>query len=128
MKTTQDDIASVWTLKNGSALSNATTLDPLSLRPFAKITPPLGKADVTKVFTINQTGIVEWVMDGHPYAEPSVPVVYRSSSDGWNASTTLHLLFDSTIDIIMVIANNSMDLVSNLYYFIRPDWSQSIYG
>lgn len=116
METVQDDIASVWTLKNGSAVSTATTLDPLSLRPFVKIAPPLGKADITKVFTINQTDIVEWVMDGHPYAETAIPIVYGTSSDGWNASTKLHLPFNSTIDIIMVMANNSMDLVSNLLH------------
>ena len=110
----------MWTLKNGSAVSGASTLDPLSLRPFAKITPPLGKADVTKGFTINQTDIVTWVMDGHPYAEPSIPVVYGSSSDGWNASTTLHLPSNSTIDIIMVIANDSMDLVSSIIHSSLP--------
>jgi len=113
----QDNIASVWTLKNGSAVSGASTLDPLSLRPFAKVTPPLGKADITKVFAINQTGIVTWVMDGHPYTEPSIPILYGSSSDGWNANTTLHLPSNSTIDVIMIIANDSMDQVSILTHF-----------
>lgn len=108
----QDDPASVWALKNGSAISGASSLDPLTLHPFAKVSPPAGKADVTKVFAISQTGIVTWVMDGSSYAEPSKPILYGKSSDGWNAETTLHLPLNSTIDIIMYVANSSMDTVS----------------
>jgi len=103
-------------LKNGSAVSGTSTLDALSLRPFAKDTPPLGKADITKVFMISQTDILTWVVDSHPYTEPSTPVLYGSASDGWNASTTLHLPFNSTIDVVMTIANDSMDLVSILNF------------
>lgn len=112
--TIRDDPVSVWTLKNGSAIPGASTLDPLSLQPFDDNRPPIGKADVTKVFSISQTGIMTWVVDGDPYTEPSTPILYGNSSDGWNANTTLHLPFNSTIDIIMIIANNSMDMVSLL--------------
>ncbi len=108
----RDDPASVWTLKNGSAVSGASSLDPLTLYPFAKISPPVGKADVTKVFAINQTGIVTWVMDGSSYTEASTPILYGKPSDGWNANTTLHLPLNSTVDIIMYVAKNSMDMVS----------------
>jgi len=110
----RDDSASVWTLKNGSAISGASTLDPLSLPPFDDNRPPVGKADVTKVFSISQIGIVTWVVDSSPYTEASTPILYGNSSDGWNANTTLHLPFNSTIDIIMVVANNSMDKVGLL--------------
>lgn len=115
IRTIRDDPAPVWTLKNGSAIPGASTLDPLSLQPFDSNRPPVGKSDVTKVFSISQTGIVTWVVDGGSYTEPTIPVLYGSSSDGWNANTTLHLPFNSTIDIIMKIANNSMDMVSLLY-------------
>jgi len=113
-RTIRDDHASVWTLKNGSAIPGASTLDPLSLRPFANVIPPPGKADMTKVFAINQTGIVTWVIDSSSYTEPSRPILDGNSSDGWNVNTTLHLPFNSTVDIIMVIANDSMDTVSLL--------------
>ena len=120
----RDDPGSVWTMKNGSAISGASSLDPLTLQPFAKISPPAGKADITKVFAISQTGIVTWVMDGSPYTEASTPILYGKSSDGWNANTTLHLSLNSTIDIIMYIANSSMDTVSLLQPFFsrQPDW------
>lgn len=108
----RDDPASVWTLKNGSAVSGASSLDPRTLYPFAKVPPPAGKADVNKVFAISQTGIVTWVMDGSSYTEASTPILYGNSSDSWNANTTLHLPLNSTIDVIMYIANNSMDTVS----------------
>jgi len=117
--TIRDDPSSVWTLKNGSAISGASTLDPLSLQPFDDNRPPVGKADVTEVFSISQTGIVTWVVDGSPYTEPSTPILHGNSSDGWNANTTLHLPFNSTIDIIMLVANNSMDIVSLLQLFER---------
>ena len=113
----RDDPASVWTLKNGSAISGASSLDPLTLHPYAKISPPAGKADITKVFAISQTDIVTWVIDGSSYTEASTPILYGKSSDGWNANTTLHLPLNSTIDIIMYIANNSMDTVSLLQPF-----------
>lgn len=115
--TVRDDPASVWTLKNGSAVSGASSLDPLTLHPFAKASPPPGKADVTKVFAISQTGVVTWVIDDNAYTEASTPVIYGKSSDGWNANTTFHLPLNSTIDIIMYIANNSMDTVSMLQPF-----------
>ena len=69
-------------------------------------------ADMTKAFNISQTGIVTWVINRDPYTEASTPVLYGNASDGWNASTTLHLPFNSTIDIIMSVADDAMDNVS----------------
>lgn len=68
---------------------------------------------MTKPFQINQTGIVTWVMNRDPYIEAATPVVYGNSSEGWNANTTLHLPFNSTLDIIMSVAEDSMDEVGS---------------
>lgn len=109
--TVRDDPASVWMLVNGSAKSNASTLDPALLRPSEIYTPPSGTANVTKFFNINQTDIVTWVVDRNPYSEPTTPILDGGSSNGWNAETTIHLPSNSTIDIVMRIANDSMDVV-----------------
>ena len=98
-------------LRNGSAIMNASTLDTALLHPFQSDSPPPGVADTTKVFNISQTGIVTWVMNRDPYTEAATPVLYGNSSDGWNANTTLHLPSNSTIDIIMAVADDSMDTV-----------------
>lgn len=68
-------------------------------------------ADTTKAFNISQTSIVAWAMNRDPYTEAATPVLYGNSSDGWNANTTLHLPSNSTIDIIMAVADDSMDTV-----------------
>lgn len=107
-----DGPASVWMLKNGSATMNASTLDTALLQPFESNSPPAGMAALTKFLNISQTGVVTWVMDHDAHNEPSTPILYGNSSDGWNANTTLHLPFNSTIDLIMAVANNSMDTVS----------------
>ncbi len=107
----RDDSASVYMLKNGSAILNASTLDTALLHPFQSNSPPPGKADTTKAFNISQTGIVTWVMNRDPYIEAATPVLHGNSSDGWNANTTLHLPANSTIDIIMAVADDSMDTV-----------------
>jgi len=109
--TVRDDPALVWMLVNGSAKSNASTLDPTLLRPSEIYTPPSGAANVTKFFKINQTGVVTWVVDRSPYSEPTTPILDGGSSNGWNANTTIHLPSNSTIDIVMSIANDSMDMV-----------------
>jgi len=107
----QDPSMSVYMLQNGSATMNASTLDPTLLHPFESTSPPSGMADMTKAFNISQTGIVTWVMNRDPYIEAATPVLYGNSSEGWNANTTLHLSFNSTFDIIMSIADDSMDKV-----------------
>lgn len=109
----KEDPMSTWMLLNGSATANATTLDATSLQPFVSNAPPVGAADVTKHFTINETGIVTWVMDGYPYTEPAVPILYGNTSDGWLANTTIQLPINSTIDIILKIANDSMDMMGH---------------
>jgi hypothetical protein len=110
----QDDSNSVWMLVNGSAKTNSSVLDTTMLHPFEALeTPPNAIADVTKSFMINQTDIVTWVVDQYPYAEADIPIVFGNSSDGWQANTTQHLPSNATIDIIMNIANNSMDTVSS---------------
>ncbi|KAL2007605.1 hypothetical protein VTN00DRAFT_9043 [Thermoascus crustaceus] len=85
-----DDLADVWMLVNGSAKAKIPEFDPMSLRIF-----------------------VTWVVDGSPYVEPKVPIIYRNASDGWPANTTLHMPLNSTIDIIMKIANDSMDTMGH---------------
>lgn len=97
---------------NGSAKPNTSALEPQLLAPFEGNVPPSMAADVTRVFTINQTDVVTWIVDGYPYLEPETPIIYGNASDGWNANTTLHMPFNSTIDIIMRIANDSLDTVS----------------
>jgi len=99
-------------LVNGSAKSTAPELVIERLSPFEKYTPPSTPADVTRFFTINQTDIIIWVVDEYPYSEPQTPIIYGNKSDGWAANTTLHMPYNSTIDIIMRIANDSMDAVS----------------
>lgn len=103
-----DDPASVWMLRNGSAKLNVSELDPAVLGPLDGNTPPSGTADLTKFFTISQTGIVMWVVDRSPYSEPTTPILYGNTSYGWQANTTIHMSFNLTIGIIMRIANDSM--------------------
>ncbi|PSS18270.1 hypothetical protein M430DRAFT_139487 [Amorphotheca resinae ATCC 22711] len=105
--------SSIWTLVNGSAKGGATQLDPAMLAPFDGNRPPSKKADLTKGFQVSQTGIVEWVIDKYPYSEPKVPIVFGNSSDGWMAGSTLHMPFNSTIDIILTISNDSMDMMGH---------------
>ncbi|KAH8705516.1 Cupredoxin [Talaromyces proteolyticus] len=109
----QEDPMSTWMLLNGSATANATALDATSLRPFVSNAPPVGAANVTKYFSLNQTDIVTWVMNGYPYVEAEVPVLYGNSSDGWLANTTIQLPINSTIDVILTIANDSMDVMGH---------------
>ncbi|KUL88246.1 hypothetical protein ZTR_05057 [Talaromyces verruculosus] len=108
-----EDPMSTWMLLNGSATANATTLDATSLQPFVSNAPPVGAANVTKRFIINETDIVTWVMDGYPYEEPVMPILYGNTSDGWLANTTIQLPINSTIDIILMIANDSMDTMGH---------------
>ncbi len=99
-------------LVNGSAKPDVSELDERQLAPFEQNMPPSAPADMTRIFTINQTDVVAWVVDGYPYSEPETPIIYGNASDGWAANTTLHMPYNSTIDIIMRIANDSMDTVS----------------
>ncbi len=108
------DVAAPWTLRNGSAVAGASVLSALSLHPFASTPPP--PADLTRHLIINQTGITTWVLNHSPYSESKVPILYGNSSDGWNAETTIHFASNKTVDIIMRIANDSMDMVSLNFY------------
>jgi len=54
---------------------------------------------------------VTWVVNKDPYAEAEIPLIYGNASDRWDASTTLHMPSNSSIDIVMNIANDSMDTV-----------------
>lgn len=107
-----DDPALPWALVNGSAKLTAAELDEQTLAPFDSSGPPSGPSAVTKLFAINQTDVVTWVIDGQPFSEPSRPIIYGNTSDGWEAATSLHLPGNSTIDLIMHVANDSMDTVS----------------
>lgn len=107
----------MWMLTNGSAKSSSFTLDTQLLAPLDGNTPPSDAADVTRSFAINQTDVTTWVVDGYAYSEPEKPIIYGNVSDGWGANTTLHMPFNATIDIIMRIANDSMDTVSSIQSF-----------
>ncbi|KAK9342670.1 multicopper oxidase-domain-containing protein [Lipomyces starkeyi] len=108
-----DDPAAVWILTNGSAKLGSSELNDQLLAPFESNMPPSAPADVTRFFTISQTDIVTWVVDGYPYSEPKMPIIYGNVSDAWTANTTLHMPFNSTVDIVMQIANDSMDTMGH---------------
>ncbi|MCJ1246618.1 hypothetical protein MMC30_003827 [Trapelia coarctata] len=103
------EASQTWMLVNGSAKQDVSTIDPASLSPFTSDPPPSGAAAVAKMFSISQTGITTWVLDQSPYAEASRPILYGNASDGWNANTTIHLPYNATVDLIMMVANDSMD-------------------
>ncbi|KAK9360812.1 conidial pigment biosynthesis oxidase PcArbB [Lipomyces starkeyi] len=108
-----DDSAAVWMLTNGSAKLGSSELNDQLLAPFESNMPPSAPADVTRFFTISQTDIVTWVVDGYPYSEPKMPIIYGNVSDAWTANTTLHMPFNSTVDIVMQIANDSIDTMGH---------------
>ncbi|KAJ5144445.1 CAZyme family AA1 [Penicillium atrosanguineum] len=108
-----DDPSVIWMLTNGSAKQGTSVLNPLLLSPFASIDPPPGPANHTYAFTINQTDIVTWVVNGASYSESKVPIIQGNISDGWQANTTIHVPSNSTIDIIMKIADDSMDTMGH---------------
>ncbi|KEY70045.1 hypothetical protein S7711_09871 [Stachybotrys chartarum IBT 7711] len=108
------DPAMTWMYINGSAKADAAKLDLSVLSPYEdNNSPPPGPADKTISFAINQTDIVTWVIDRAPFTEPEIPVIYGEISSGWNSNTTMHLPFNSTIDIIMNISNHSMDVMGH---------------
>lgn len=101
----------VWMLTNGSTKADAQLVEPQLLYPFESTPPPSGAANQTHVFNINQTDVTTWVVNEAPYQEPRVPIIYGAQSEGWQANTTFHMPSNSTIDIIMNVANDSMDTV-----------------
>jgi len=108
------DMGGVHMLANSSARAASATLRPQDLGPFDRISPPRHYDNVvTKNFNVSQTGIVTWVVDRYAYSEPKIPVINGNISDGWNASTTLHMPFNATIDLIMRIAPDSMDTMGH---------------
>ncbi|KAJ5418698.1 uncharacterized protein N7487_002248 [Penicillium crustosum] len=107
------DPSTIWMLTNGSAKPDTSVLNPQLLSPFAPVNPPSSPADQTYTFTINQTDIVTWVVNDASYSEPKIPIIQGNVSDGWQANTTIHVPSNSTIDIIMRIANDSMDTMSH---------------
>ena len=104
-------------LANGSTIPSASTIDSAKLAPFSSNPPPTN-ADVTKIFMISQTDIVNWVVNEYPYTEPTTPILYSNFSASSLANTTIPLPFNSTIDIIMKIANDSMDAVAASLSFL----------
>jgi hypothetical protein len=104
-----------WIYINGSAKADAVLLDPSVLSPLHDDnSPPSGRADKALTFTVNQTDIVTWVIDSAPFKEPDVPIVYGEISSGWDSNTTIHVPINSTIDIIITISNQSMDMVRSI--------------
>ena len=61
---------------------------------------------------INQTKSTEWPVEKILYQDTRVPIIYGAKSDGWTATTTLHMPYSSTIDIMVRISNDSIDIVS----------------
>lgn len=97
-------------------------VDSHRLAPFEKADwVPTGAADKTMQFALNQTGILTWVINDAPYEEQDVPIIRGEESPGWNADTTMHLPLNSTIDIILNIGNNSMDMVRFPCSSLWPD-------
>ncbi|KAL9567382.1 hypothetical protein ACKAV7_008457 [Fusarium commune] len=120
-----EDPAKSWMYINGSAKADAALLDPSALSAFdGHNSPPSGRPDKTLSFVVSQTDIVTWVIDRAPFSEPDVPIIYGENSSGWISSTTMHLPINSTIDIIMNISNQSMDVVMARDYF-RMQLSQT---
>jgi hypothetical protein len=56
-------------------------------------------------------------MNTDPFVEPKTPILLGNVSDGWQATTTVLMPFNSTIDIIMTISKDSIDTVSHPYQF-----------
>ncbi|KAF5579807.1 Cupredoxin [Fusarium pseudocircinatum] len=109
-----EDPAKSWIYINGSAKADAVLLDPSALSPFdGHDSPPSGRPDKTLYFVVNQTDIVTWVIDRAPFSEPDVPIIYGENSSGWNSNTTIHLPINSTIDIILSISNQSLDMMGH---------------
>ncbi|RSL98516.1 hypothetical protein CDV31_012583 [Fusarium ambrosium] len=109
-----EDPAKSWMYINGSAKPDAALLNPSTLSPFdSDNSPPSGQSDRTLSFVVSQTDIVTWVIDRAPFSEPDVPIVYGEISSGWASNTTIHLPINSTIDIIMKISNQSMDMMGH---------------
>jgi len=110
---------SPWMLVNGSAILGSVELEDQALAPFEGNTPPSGGANITHHFAINQTDILTWVINEERFSEPARPIIYGSASDGWDAATTLHTPPNATVDLIIKVANESMDKVSSHIYSIR---------
>lgn len=102
-----------WMYINGTEKANTALLDAKMLSPFeTDVSPPPGDADRILAFTVNQTDIVTWVLGGDaPFNEPSVPILNGNTSTGWNATTTFHLPLNATIDLVVNVADQSLDTV-----------------
>ncbi|KAL5603357.1 hypothetical protein FOBRF1_010890 [Fusarium oxysporum] len=109
-----EDPAKSWMYINGSAKADTALLDPSALSPFdGHNSPPSGRPDKALSFVVSQTDIMTWVIDRAPFSEPEVPIIYGENSSGWKSNTTMHLPINSTIDIIMRISNQSMDMMGH---------------
>merc|ERR1712000_30665 len=53
------------------------------------------------------------VISDQPYSEPRRPIIYGNASDAWESATTLHLPGNSTVDLVMHVANDSMDVMGH---------------
>lgn len=107
------DSRSIWMLLNGTAKANVSQLDSSLLAPFVPKPPPQSPAAVTKDLVINQSEPTVWLMNKVPYQASKVPIIYGNQSDGWTAPTTLHMPFNSTIDFVLSISNDSMDMMGH---------------
>ena len=97
---------------NGSAKSDSVVLNESALNPFPPLPPP-SVADVSFHFTINQTEPTVWVINSQPFVDPVVPILFGNTSDGWHANTTYFAPLNATIDLVISIANDSLDTMGH---------------
>ena|SRR5579862_3780420 len=97
---------------NGSAISGAINLNSSSLAPFATNAPP-STADVTYNFVINQTDTTIWQINAQPFVDPIVPILFGNASEGWTANTTYFVPDNAVVDLVLSIANDSLDTMGH---------------
>ena len=102
-----EDPLGKYMLLDGSATNGATMLEPKELVPLcvpSSPVVPLGEANFTERFLINQTGTGTWQMNKRPYIESDWPTI---DGEKWNTVTIMQVPANATVDIVLETANNS---------------------
>lgn len=102
-----------WTYVNGSAKTGVVELMPEMLEPFPGNPPPQGAAGKFVRFDIAMTMPTVWQVANTTFVEPVVPVLYGNSSSGFNANYTVHVPANTTVDVLMQVSPESMDLMGH---------------
>jgi FtsP/CotA-like multicopper oxidase with cupredoxin domain len=97
---------------NGSAMGSATNLSESALSP-VPANPPPANATVTFNFVINQTEPTVWQINAQPFVDPIVPILFGNSSEGWTANTTYFVPDTAVVDLVLSIANDSLDTMGH---------------